>query len=111
VPTPDPSAAPESLAAPAFAEAAPERESARDEPGDHETSCGIAASDRAIASTSRFQAVSAMQEREKFSAHSPGVHLYDPQRRHASPPLRALIDHLRATRGTSRRASGRPPSR
>ena len=53
---------------------------------------------------------------EAFCEPFPGYYLYYPQRRHASPALRALIDHLRAARqaasgrsaragtGTSRRA-------
>jgi DNA-binding transcriptional LysR family regulator len=32
---------------------------------------------------------------EKFCEPFPGYYLYYPQRRHASPALRALIDHLR----------------
>ena len=41
---------------------------------------------------------------EEFSSPFPGLYLYYPQRRHASPALRALIDSLR-------RARGRTPSR
>jgi DNA-binding transcriptional LysR family regulator len=32
---------------------------------------------------------------EQFSTPFPGFYLYFPQRRHATPLLRALIDHLR----------------
>jgi DNA-binding transcriptional LysR family regulator len=39
---------------------------------------------------------------EEFSTPFPGYYLYYPQRRHASPPLRALIDHLRRQAKTSR---------
>ena len=39
---------------------------------------------------------------EKFCEPFPGYYLFYPQRRHASPALRALIDHLRATRRPSR---------
>lgn len=35
---------------------------------------------------------------EAFSTPFPGYYLYYPQRRHASPPLRALVDHLRRAR-------------
>jgi DNA-binding transcriptional LysR family regulator len=35
---------------------------------------------------------------EEFSTPFPGFYLYYPQRRHASPALRALIDYLRRTR-------------
>lgn len=35
---------------------------------------------------------------EEFSTPFPGFYLYYPQRRHASPALRALIDYLRAAR-------------
>jgi DNA-binding transcriptional LysR family regulator len=36
---------------------------------------------------------------EEFSTPFPGFYLYYPQRRHASPALRALIDYLRSSRG------------
>ena len=39
---------------------------------------------------------------EKFCEPFPGYYLFYPQRRHASPALRALIDHLRDSRRTSR---------
>ena len=42
---------------------------------------------------------------EEFSTPFPGFYLYYPQRRHASPALRALVDHVRGTREASR--SGR----
>ena len=35
---------------------------------------------------------------EKFSAPFPGYYLYYPQRKHASPALRALVDYLRRKR-------------
>jgi DNA-binding transcriptional LysR family regulator len=35
---------------------------------------------------------------EEFCTPFPGCDLYYPQRRHASPALRALIDHLRRAR-------------
>jgi DNA-binding transcriptional LysR family regulator len=35
---------------------------------------------------------------EEFSTPFPGFYLYYPQRRHASPALRALVDYLRSTR-------------
>ena len=35
---------------------------------------------------------------EEFSTPFPGFYLYYPQRRHASPALRALVEHLRASR-------------
>jgi DNA-binding transcriptional LysR family regulator len=38
---------------------------------------------------------------EEFCEPFPGYYLYYPQRRHASPALRALIDHLRAARNPS----------
>jgi DNA-binding transcriptional LysR family regulator len=37
---------------------------------------------------------------EEFSTPFPGYYLYYPQRRHASPALRALVDHLRRKRRT-----------
>jgi hypothetical protein len=39
---------------------------------------------------------------EAFCEPFPGYYLFYPQRRHASPALRALIDFLRASRKTSR---------
>ncbi|MFL5617333.1 MAG: LysR family transcriptional regulator [Gemmatimonadaceae bacterium] len=42
---------------------------------------------------------------EKFCEPFPGYYLFYPQRRHASPALRALIDHLRESRQAGR--SGR----
>lgn len=43
---------------------------------------------------------------EEFSTPFPGFYLYYPQRRHASPALRAFIDYLRppARRSTTKRA-------
>jgi DNA-binding transcriptional LysR family regulator len=35
---------------------------------------------------------------EEFSTPFAGFYLYYPERRHASPPLRALVDYLRRTR-------------
>jgi DNA-binding transcriptional LysR family regulator len=43
---------------------------------------------------------------EKFCEPFPGYYLFYPQRRHASPALRALIDHVRAT--SARGRSPRP---
>lgn len=43
---------------------------------------------------------------EEFSTPFPGFHLYYPERRHASPALRALVDYLRRKRRDSR-AKGR----
>jgi DNA-binding transcriptional LysR family regulator len=40
---------------------------------------------------------------EEFSTPFPGFYLYYPQRRQASAPLRALIDHLRAAKSAGRR--------
>lgn len=40
-----------------------------------------------------------------------GYYLYYPQRRHASPVLRALIEHLRASRSPARKAGGRERGR
>ncbi|HET7458857.1 MAG TPA: LysR family transcriptional regulator [Gemmatimonadaceae bacterium] len=53
---------------------------------------------------------------EEFCEPFPGYYLYYPQRRHASPALRALIDHLRrarqpASRGKPAGRSTRPRSR
>jgi hypothetical protein len=49
---------------------------------------------------------------EAFCEPFAGYYLYYPQRRHASPALRALIDHLRGAReaaGAGSRAGGGPP--
>ena len=46
---------------------------------------------------------------EKFCEPFAGYYLFYPQRRHASPALRALIDHLRLDR--ARRRPGRKPTR
>ena len=40
---------------------------------------------------------------EAFSTPFPGYYLYYPQRRHASPPLRALVDYLRRSRRPAHR--------
>ena len=45
---------------------------------------------------------------EEFSTSFPGYYLYYPQRRHASPALRALVDHLRRARQPAARA--KPPA-
>ncbi len=42
---------------------------------------------------------------EEFSTPFPGFYLYYPQRRHASPALRALVDHLRRERRPARSRS------
>lgn len=42
---------------------------------------------------------------EEFCQPFPGYFLYYPQRRHASPALRALVDHLRRARGQAARGS------
>ena len=54
---------------------------------------------------------------EEFSTPFPGFFLYFPQRRHASPALRALVDYLRAARGrpsrrkvSSRKSGESPPT-
>jgi DNA-binding transcriptional LysR family regulator len=48
---------------------------------------------------------------EKFCEPFPGYYLYYPHRRHASPALRALIDHLRPQRaGRTRKRSRLRPS-
>jgi len=39
---------------------------------------------------------------EEFSTPFPGFYLYYPERRHASPALRALVDHLRRKRSDNR---------
>jgi len=48
---------------------------------------------------------------EKFCEPFPGYYLFYPQRRHASPGLRALIDHLRAASAASRKARRRMSAR
>lgn len=40
---------------------------------------------------------------EEFCTPFPGYYLYYPQRRQASPALRALVDYLRETRAAGRR--------
>jgi DNA-binding transcriptional LysR family regulator len=48
---------------------------------------------------------------EKFSRPFPGFYLYYPQRRHASPALRGLVDYLRKSRTATRgKAARRPPA-
>ena len=44
---------------------------------------------------------------EEFCEPFPGYYLYYPQRRHASPALRALVDYLRRARQESRAERGR----
>jgi DNA-binding transcriptional LysR family regulator len=39
---------------------------------------------------------------EEFSTPFPGFYLYYPQRRHASPALRALVDYLRSGRSKTK---------
>lgn len=58
--------------------------------------------ERARALLERRELVAVLEE---FSAPFPGFYLYYPQRRHATPALRALIEHLRAAR--ARRGGGR----
>jgi DNA-binding transcriptional LysR family regulator len=43
---------------------------------------------------------------EEFSSPFPGYYLYYPQRRHASPALRAFVEHLRRARRPSRSKVG-----
>jgi DNA-binding transcriptional LysR family regulator len=43
---------------------------------------------------------------EEFSTPFPGFYLHYPQRRHASPALRAFVDFIRGSRSTSRRSAG-----
>jgi len=47
----------------------------------------------------------------EFSTPFPGFYLYYPQRRHASPALRAFIDFLRASRSGKRAKAPRQPRR
>jgi DNA-binding transcriptional LysR family regulator len=44
---------------------------------------------------------------EEFSTPFPGFYLYYPERRHASPALRALVDYLRRARRDNLRAPKR----
>lgn len=44
---------------------------------------------------------------EEYCAPFPGFYLYYPQRRHATPALRALIEHLRQARSPARHAGRR----
>jgi DNA-binding transcriptional LysR family regulator len=48
---------------------------------------------------------------EEFSAPFPGFYLYYPQRRHASPALRALVDSLRRARDQTPPRPKSPASR
>ena len=43
---------------------------------------------------------------EEYSTPFPGFYLYYPQRRHASPALRALVEYLQSVRGRSSRQKG-----
>ena len=45
---------------------------------------------------------------EEFCEPCPGYYLYYPHRRHASPALRALIDHLRRPQARRIRRRSRP---
>jgi DNA-binding transcriptional LysR family regulator len=62
--------------------------------------------DQVRAELARGELVSVLEE---FSTPFPGFYLYYPQRRHASPALRAFIDHLRRPdqRAKRKRARGR----
>ena len=46
---------------------------------------------------------------EEFSPPFAGYYLYYPKRQHASPALRAFIDHLRDSRRQTRSPSRRQP--
>lgn len=59
------------------------------------------ADDRAREEVSRGELVPVL---EQFSTPFPGFYLYYPQRRHASPALRALVDYLRGVRQKERGA-------
>jgi len=48
---------------------------------------------------------------EEFSTPFPGFYLYYPQRRHASPALRALVDQLRSGRRSARSRSKAPAAK
>ena len=48
---------------------------------------------------------------EEFCQPFPGYYLYYPQRRHASPALRALIDHVRRARQPVRSSKSPPRTR
>ncbi len=65
------------------------------------------ADDRAREYVTRGELVTVLEE---FSTPFPGFYLYYPQRRHASPALRALVDHLRSGRRKEKRYP-RPRSR
>jgi DNA-binding transcriptional LysR family regulator len=64
----------------------------------------LASEDRVRDDVARGDLVSVL---EQFSTPFPGFYLYYPQRRHASPALRALVDYLRANRQTNTRAQRR----
>src|SRR6476646_6398565 len=59
------------------------------------------ADDRAREEVSRGELVPVLDE---FSTPFPGFYLYYPQRKHASPALRALVDYLRSVRQDERKA-------
>ena len=48
---------------------------------------------------------------DEFVTPFPGFYLYYPQRRHASPALRAFVDYLRSTRMPRQRGSKVPKGR
>jgi DNA-binding transcriptional LysR family regulator len=65
------------------------------------------ADDRAREYVARGELMTVLEE---FSTPFPGFYLYYPQRRHASPALRALVDYLRRGRRKHKRET-RPRSR
>jgi DNA-binding transcriptional LysR family regulator len=65
----------------------------------------LAEYDRVREDLARGELVSVLEE---FSTPFPGFYLYYPQRRHASPGLRAFVDFLRRTRQDSRAKRSRP---
>jgi DNA-binding transcriptional LysR family regulator len=58
------------------------------------------ADDRVRDDVTRGELVAVLEE---FSTPFPGYYLYYPQRRHASPALRALVDYLRRAKRRRRR--------
>jgi DNA-binding transcriptional LysR family regulator len=64
----------------------------------------LAADDRVREEVKRGELVAVLEE---FSTPFPGFYLYYPQRRHASPALRALVEYLRAAKGEKRRSRSR----
>jgi DNA-binding transcriptional LysR family regulator len=65
------------------------------------------ADDRVRGDVARGELVPVLEE---FSTPFPGFYLYYPQRRHASPALRALVDYLRRNRQDSRAKRSRRAS-